>query len=532
MVTTDDGMVSRRSFIAGAIASGALLTTGSLFGCSSDNSTAGANEPETNARDTVPAQIDDTWTTDILIVGAGISGLACAVQAAQENKQVLVLEKGGSVGGNGIGVEGTFAVDSVLQKKAGIHIDPANIIMAEHDQGQYRADGHLWIDLIENSAGNIDWLIEQGVEFSGEVDNYYTGLYHTMHWFKNGHAAEGYIDQMYQSAQKAGADFRLSTAATSLIKENASIVGAYAETDAGEVIKIEAKAVILATGGIGNNRELQSKQGWGNRSKDLLLGGLPSIDGDGYLMAMDVGAKDFLSESCQLASNIIQAFGVDTTAPYNDPLNSPVGLGAGGPYLWVNQDAYRFVNENIAMKNMVLQSVPIKANKTTYTIFDKKQANYFRGIGGETSENFENGLKLNDGNSIFEVQSIEQLADPFNLDKEVLTKTIDRYNDLCKQKKDLDFGKEAEVMLAIDTPPYYIARMDVSCIVTIGAITTNIRREVLDNDRNAIPGLYAIGVDGVMNYRSVYTINMPGTCSGNCINAGREAAINAAKYIS
>lgn len=70
------------------------------------------------------------------------------------------------------------------------------------------------------------------------------------------------------------------------------------------------------------------------------------------------------------------------------------------------------------------------------------------------------------------------------------------------------------------------------CIVTIGSAYTNKRREVLDETMNAIPGLYAIGVDGAMLYHNVYTINMPGTCCGNNVNSGREAAQAAAAYLS
>ena len=68
-------------------------------------------------------------------------------------------------------------------------------------------------------------------------------------------------------------------------------------------------------------------------------------------------------------------------------------------------------------------------------------------------------------------------------------------------------------------------------MVVIGGITTNIRSEVLDDSLNAIPGLYAVGLDGAMLHRNVYTQNMPGSNMGNNVNTGRNAARSAAEYL-
>lgn len=521
--------ISRRSFLGSLAAAGTVTALGGLVACSPGQ----ASDSKSNNSEEIiaPPQVDEVLDVDVVIAGAGISGLAAAVQAALDGNQVLLLEKGNQVGGNGIGVEGMFAVESTLQQAAGIHIEPRDIIMAEAEAGQFRADGSLWMDMITKSAENIDWCIEQGVEYSGTVDNYYTGLYPTMHWFKEGHASVGYIPQMEARAQELGVEFRLETAAELLISDNGTIVGLYAKTSDGTYLQINAGAVILATGGIGNNVELIAKQGWGKKAEKLILGGHPAIDGDGYKMAMEVGANDFLPNSCQLGANFVPATGMDSTPPYDDPLNSTIGFFAGGPILWVNQDAKRYVDESVFTKNLQLQFVAMKNNRSSYVIFDSAAIDELVERAPEVKEVFAKSLEDNEGDSLYAVNSIEELAEPFGLDKEALTASVNRYNELCKSGDDLDFGKDASMMTPIEKAPLYIGRIENSVIVTIGAISTNERAEVLDTDLNAIPGLYAIGVDGAMLYRNVYTINMPGTCCANNINSGRGAAQAATDYI-
>ena len=86
-------------------------------------------------------------------------------------------------------------------------------------------------------------------------------------------------------------------------------------------------------------------------------------------------------------------------------------------------------------------------------------------------------------------------------------------------------------MVPIETSPFYLAKLSYSYFFSVGGITTDKQRRVLDGDRNPIDGLYAIGNDGNMLYRHVYTINMPGTAFGNQVNSGREAANNVASFL-
>ena len=86
-------------------------------------------------------------------------------------------------------------------------------------------------------------------------------------------------------------------------------------------------------------------------------------------------------------------------------------------------------------------------------------------------------------------------------------------------------------MVAIENGPFYLAKLGYSFFFEVGGIATDKQRRVLDVDSKPIPGLYAIGNDGNMLYRHVYTIHRPGTAFGNQVNSGREAANNVAEFL-
>jgi len=236
----------------------------------------------------VPSKVARVYDTDILIVGAGGSGLACAVQSAINGVDFIVIEKADFVGGNANMVEGMFAVNSRFQREKGITVKSADIVHDELFRAQYRPNGALWVDLCQRSAGNIDWLVEQGIQYSGVIDDYYGGLYPTFHWFKDAKGEVGYVEPMYKKLQEYNVTIHLNTAGKSLIMRDGKVTGVFAEGPEGAV-RFNAKAVILATGGFGGSVELIKEQGWDTTGLSIV--GTRNASGDGYRMARAVGAK-------------------------------------------------------------------------------------------------------------------------------------------------------------------------------------------------------------------------------------------------
>lgn len=541
--------ISRRGFLKGAGALAGTAAVAGLVGCTSGEAqSASSAKASENTGVTAssaqyeliaPTDIAETIECDVAVVGAGISGLAATVQAAQLGLKVICLEKGSIAGGNGAGTEGVFAIGSKMQKELGIEITPAEIISAELEQSQWRGNGSLWLDMCENSAENIDWLVENGVRFSGIVDNYHTGLFSTMHWFEEVEGAMGsacYVEPMVAAAEDSGAEFRYKTKAYLLIQDSdGTVTGLYAQgIESGTFIQINAGAVILGSGGIGGNPELLRKQGWQQENIDKKISMcVPTVEGDGYMMAINAGAKDYLPLSCDQAFIGIEAIGTDVTPPYSSMLNGANGIGGSGATLWVNQDALRFNNEAISHINLAApEAACCRNNLASYSVFDQAMVDALI-TDPEDMEILNSAVEGNvNPESIIKVESFEELAQNFGLDVDTFLDQVERYNSYCEQGVDLDFGKDAQFMVPLANPPYYMAKLVPLFVVIIGGVYTNIRSEVLDDSLSSISGLYAVGLEGAMLHQNVYTQNMPGSNMGNNVNTGRNAARSAAEYIA
>lgn len=386
-----------------------------------------------------PQKIVKTIDADLVIVGSGIAGLAAAVQAGELGLNTVVLEKNSFVAGNGGGVEGIFGINTKMQQAAGIHTEPEKIIAKEMQLAQYRVDGSFWVDLVNNSSANIDWLVKNGVKLT-KVDDY-AGIcqFPTFHWFKDGVAASGYVPYMKKKADEYGVKFLLNTPAYSVIYEDNRVKGVYAKTTKG-FIKVNAKATIFATGGVGHNAKLIAKQGW--QTKNLKFLSMPSNTGDGYQMAMSVGAKDMLQESPEFMDNYIQALPTNRLTK----MAPETMIAGGGPVIWVNQNGRRIANENITSYNMLYQHMPIKATKNTYVVFNKKIWDQFAKITllkkPAPDEILADAVKKNRGNSLYEENSIEALAKDVGIPEDTLVKTVSDYNDFCHEGRDREFNKE------------------------------------------------------------------------------------------
>ena len=475
-----------------------------------------------------PQKIVKTIDADLVIVGSGIAGLAAAVQAGELGLNTVVLEKNSFVAGNGGGVEGIFGINTKMQQAAGIHTEPEKIIAKEMQLAQYRVGGSFWVDLVNNSSANIDWLVKNGVKLT-KVDDY-AGIcqFPTFHWFKDGVAASGYVPYMKKKADEYGVKFLLNTPAYSVIYEDNRIKGVYAKTTKG-FIKVNGKATIFATGGVGHNAKLIAKQGW--QTKNLKFLSMPSNTGDGYQMAMSVGAKDMLQESPEFMDNYIQALPTNRLTK----MAPETMIAGGGPVIWVNQNGRRIANENITSYNMLYQHMPIKATRNTYVIFNKEIWDQFAKVAllkkPDPDEILANAVKKNRGNSLYEENSIEALAKDVGIPEDTLIKTVSDYNDFCHEGRDREFNKEKADLVPIEDGPYYIGRLDNSNLVGLGGIGENNKFEVIDENFNTIPGLYAAGADSTMQYRSVYTITLGGSACAHSVNSGRHAVMNAKKYI-
>lgn len=486
------------------------------------------NRPSEQAthENVAPSMIYDC---DIVVCGVGISGIIAAVQAAENGAKVIAIEKRKVIGGNGKFTEGVFGVDSPLQKEQNIEVDRSYILHKELQVSQWLADGELWTKFLENSGPNIGWLIDHGVEFQAVSDGEGVAEYPVIHFFKNKKAAETLFPALEAKLDEYGVQVMTSTPATNLIMNDGKVCGVFAKNKDGEVLQINAKAVILATGSFANNEKYLRQRGWNLDGINVSKG---VYTGDGIRMATEEAkGKSFVPYATFNATNHLGKFYFQNMFVYH-ALSNP------GDALWVNQNAARFIYENYASENYMVQCVPALTQKKIFSVFDRAILESWADndtvypIEGYEPMNLEEIDNANDP-ALAVADTLEEAAEKMGIDPVALRTTVDRYNELCAAGVDKDFGKPAEHLKPISTAPFYIGHITSRPGVMIGGVETNVYSQVVDMERNPIEGLYAIGTDGCMLYRNIYTFDT--ACAGanaNNVNSALMAANHATGRIT
>lgn len=531
---------NRRSFLKCAALVGGAAAAGTLglAGCAPAASSKAKDESSDSGTKTV--DVVATYDCDLCVCGAGISGLSAAVQALQNGLSVVVLEKSGGTGGGGRGTEGVFAVGSDMQKERGIDVQPVEVVAREMNYHHNRVDGLRWLDLIHASGDNVAWLKENGVHFTGTVDNYHGGEFETFHWFGEDRAAKDYAPPMTEKARQLGAEILTNCPATQLIVEDGTVHGVYAQKFNGDQIQVNAQAVVLATGGFANNNEYLKKGHFSNVENVVRF--LRGFDGDGLRMATEAGGADNLDRFSGLFQLTVSGAPGGEYGTFGSGDGLVVGTHSGNT-IWVNETGERICAENAGDENWMALMTPSLTHESVYSLFDR--AAYEENVKNiafpahsfdYSMSELDTRIKENPYGDAFAADTFEDLAKQVHaafpdIEEKTLLSTIETYNASCKAGTDVIFGKPATYLKELATPPYYFIYMPQACMVTFGGIRTNRHFECVNEDNEPIPGLYAVGVDSADLWPNIYTINVPGGTNANNVNSGRAAANNAQAYI-
>jgi fumarate reductase flavoprotein subunit len=514
--------LSRRNFLRGAAIAGASALALSAAACSPESNSGGDTDGSATTGAEQPTRnIVETLECDVLVAGVGIAGLVAAVQCGENGLKVIAIEKQVAIGGNGKFTEGVFAVDSPLQREQGIEVDRSFIMHKELQVSQYICGGEQWTKFLDNTADNIQWLMDQGCLFQGVSDGEGVAEYPVIHFWQNKKAAEAAFPFLEAKAEEYGVEIRTATPFTGLVVEDGVVKGAYAKNDAGEDIQINtAKAVILATGSYSDYEPYLRDRGW--NLDGVTLGEVYTADGIRAAVE-EAGAKTFVPYATFNATNHLGNFYYQDMFTYH-AMSNP------GDVLFVNENGARFIYETYANDNYMIQCVPNLTQKKIFSVFDRTTLEKWAGddslfgIEGYTPMDLD-AIDGSDDPALAVADSIDELAQKAGLDAAALKATIDRYNENCDAGVDRDFGKDAEHLLAIKNPPFYCGHITAAPGVMIGGVETDVNSQVVDMKKDPIPGLYAVGVDGCMLYRNIYTFDT--ACAGanaNNINSARVAA--------
>lgn len=487
----------------------------------------------------IPAEeIKEIFNTDVVVAGAGTSGKAAALSAAEAGARVIQIDKHVTFrwGGGMIG-----AIDSKLQKKLGIKIDKDDVCLQLMKWGGNKPDQKLYRVWADRSGEVMDWMIDlteaygiqtlthqwpRPAEFNPKKE-YYPD-FPVCHIHSDGKTPGLYhkcaLDAAEKQALKIGVDIRYETPAVQLIRQhNGRVTGVIARDKAGDYVQFNArKAVILCTGDYGNNPWMVEKYCapavevarenniYMTRNQDLLDAPEPLNVGDGHQMAMQVGA-------------------VMEPAPHAPMSHATVAASGANAFLRVNIDGERYENEDVPAQSSA-NSLVRQPDKRVWQVFDSKWQDELAlmGVGLGTHSKPNDVILKQVEEMTVKADTIEKLACKMEVPVKTFRATIDRINYLAKIGRDLDYGKRADRLTTVDKPPFYAGIITQHILVVLGGLVTNTSFQPLDADRKVIPGLYLAGNTVGNRFAVDYPTMCQGLSHGFAWTTGRLTGLSAA----
>lgn len=504
-------------------------------------------------------------TYDIVVVGAGAAGTSAALAASEKSDKVLLVEKTESPMGAGTLAGGMFAAESSLQKKAGKTVSKKWLYDEYMKASSGYMDSILVRTIIDESSKTVDWLINNGMQLNlvdaGSGFSYKNvGRPATLHGYNEGGKVA--ITKLIKKFQDNGGTVMFKTPATELIKDsNGKVSGVICTKADGGKLKVNAKAVILATGGFGGNVEMLKEQ-FGDK---YTIGQVASCTGDGLKMAWSAGADEygtatahyfwetFKDEEFQALISALgdQYFSITDFSFY--------------PHLRVNTLGKRFLDETTVTDFAIHGAqVHMQPKQTEYLILDTSVLNKIAQKGYASVEDhfgtFKNNrnfyMEFNEPNDtdelikkentptdytpllkkavgtgvVFSGSSIEELAKNMGVDASTLAASVNQYNKAIELGKDDLFFSDTKHLVPIKDGPYYAVKFVARNLSTLGGVAINEKIEAIDTNGAAIPGLYVAGADAGGMYGMSY-VDFEGGTLGFAYTSGRLAGENAASYI-
>ena len=462
---------------------------------------------------------DQVIDVDVVVVGAGGAGMVAAIEAKEGGKNVIILESQPMVGGNSIrstgglnagdtelqdknefaeeaGVEKTLAAakeqwadNETIQALAAKVQEQWDAYKANHAEGDYfdstelfeldtmiggkgLNDPELVRTLCEYSDDAIDWLESIGAPMPS-VSSFGGASVKRIHRPVN---AEGktvsvgtyMVPILSKNLEDRGIEVKLNTTAVKILTDaDGKAVGVEAVGPTGEKVTVNAKAVVLATGGFGAN--LEKVAALKPELEGFMTTNAPGIQGQGIEMAEELGAATVDMDQIQ----------IHPTVEFNTAGLITEGLRGDGAIL-VNSEGKRFYDE-VSTRDKVSAAEIAQPGSFSYLIVDQKMVDNSSVIQGYISKGYTT-----------EGADYKALAEALEIDPAAFEETMNNWNQCVANKSDPEFGRTSFAE-PLDTAPFYAIKVTAGIHHTMGGLKIDQKCEVLKEDGSAIPGLYAAG---------------------------------------
>lgn len=513
------GEIAESGSIAVDGVSGATLTSTAIKEAAAAALTAAGLNPDDykTAVENNAAAEDSTVDADVVVVGAGGAGMTAAITAAAEGKSVVILESQSMVGGNSVRATGgmnagktvyqdenefgeSAGVEKTLKTAAEKYADNETITAlaktVSEQWAAYQANPTGYFDSVElmeldtmiggkgindpelvetlcaNSADAIDWLDEHGITLHN-VSSFGGASVKRIHRPVN---AEGktvsvgsyMIPLLQENCEKAGVKMMLDTTATEILTDaNGAAVGVKATGASGETVTVNAKAVVLATGGFGANLDMVVK--YKPELKGFMTTNAPGIQGQGIEMAQAIGAATVDMDQIQ----------IHPTVEANTAALITEGLRGDGAIL-INEEGQRFIDE-VGTRDVVSAAEIAQTGSYSWLVVDQAMADASSVIQGYIKKGY-----------TVTGSTYEELGKAMGVDAAAFAETMEKWNGYVEAKNDPDFGRTSFAN-PLNTAPYYAVKVTAGVHHTMGGLKINANTEVLNEKGEVIPGLFAAG---------------------------------------
>ena len=513
------GAIAESGSIAVDGVSGATITSTAIKEAAAAALTAAGLNPDdykTAVENNATAE-DSTVDADVVVVGAGGAGMTAAITAAAEGKSVVILESQSMVGGNSVRATGgmnagktvyqdenefgeSAGVEKTLKTAAEKYADNETITAlaktVSEQWAAYQANPTGYFDSVElmeldtmiggkgindpelvetlcaNSADAIDWLDEHGITLHN-VSSFGGASVKRIHRPVN---AEGktvsvgsyMIPLLQENCEKAGVKMMLDTTATEILTDaNGAAVGVKATGASGETVTVNAKAVVLASGGFGANLDMVVK--YKPELKGFMTTNAPGIQGQGIEMAQAIGAATVDMDQIQ----------IHPTVEANTAALITEGLRGDGAIL-INEEGQRFIDE-VGTRDVVSAAEIAQTGSYSWLVVDQAMADASSVIQGYIKKGY-----------TVTGATYEELGKAMGVDAAAFAETMEKWNGYVEAKNDPDFGRTSFAN-PLNTAPYYAVKVTAGVHHTMGGLKINANTEVLNEKGEVIPGLFAAG---------------------------------------
>ena len=513
------GEIAESGSIAVDGVSGATITSTAIKEAAAAALTAAGLNPDDykTAVEKDASAEDSTVDADVVVVGAGGAGMTAAITAAAEGKSVVILESQSMVGGNSVRATGgmnagktvyqdenefgeSAGVEKTLKTAAEKYADNETITAlaktVSEQWAAYQANPTGYFDSVElmeldtmiggkgindpelvetlcaNSADAIDWLDEHGITLHN-VSSFGGASVKRIHRPVN---AEGktvsvgsyMIPLLEENCEKAGVKMMLDTTATEILTDaNGAAVGVKATGASGETVTVNAKAVVLATGGFGANLDMVVK--YKPELKGFMTTNAPGIQGQGIEMAQAIGAATVDMDQIQ----------IHPTVEANTAALITEGLRGDGAIL-INEEGQRFIDE-VGTRDVVSAAEIAQTGSYSWLVVDQAMADASSVIQGYIKKGY-----------TVTGATYEELGKAMGVDAAAFAETMEKWNGYVEAKNDPDFGRTSFAN-PLNTAPYYAVKVTAGVHHTMGGLKINANTEVLNEKGEVIPGLFAAG---------------------------------------